>query len=398
MNITVTPHKLEGNVTAISSKSVAHRMIIAAALADTPTKINLNAFSEDIDATISCVEALGASIKKENGYIIVFPLKERNENIILDCNESGSTARFLLPIASVICGSFTMTGRGRLPERPFSPLISQMRLHGIASDSDNLPMNVCGKLLGGQFEIAGNISSQFITGLLLALPLCKNGGEILLTSPIESSAYIDITISVMSMFGIKIVKTDNGFKVPESRYISPGEITVEGDWSNGAFWIAADKICHGVSVDGLNYESVQGDKEILDVAGNDIIDAKEIPDLVPILSVIACAKKGTTKIINAQRLRLKESDRLQAVSETLSALGADIKQTDDGLIINGTGALKGGVCNSFGDHRIVMSCAIASCICSEDVTIIGAEAVNKSYPKFFEDFKALGGRFRENWR
>ena len=173
------------------------------------------------------------------------------------------------------------------------------------------------------------------------------------------------------------------------KYSSPEEITVEGDWSNGAFWVAADKICGGVRVDGLNMDSLQGDKAIMTVAGADVIDAKEIPDLVPILSVIACSKCGRTEIINAGRLRLKESDRLKAVSQTLSALGADIQEKEDGLVINGTGKLKGGECDSFGDHRIVMSCAIASCICDGNVIIKGAEAVNKSYPGFFEDFNNL---------
>lgn len=390
MDVTVKPGAFKGSVTAISSKSFAHRIIMAAALADRKTRINLNAFSEDIDASIACITALGAEVERKNGYIEVSPVKETGKNgILLDCGESGSTARFILPVAAVLCGSFELTGRGRLPERPFSPLVSQMRLHGISADSDKLPMKVSGSLSGGRYELAGNISSQYITGLMLALPLCEGESEIILTSPLESSAYVDITIEVLSAFGIKIIKTSDGFKVLPGKYISPGEITVEGDWSNAAFWLAADKICGGVRVDGLKPDSLQGDKAIMTVAGADIIDAKEIPDLVPILSVIACAKKGRTEIINAGRLRLKESDRLKAVSTTLSALGADIKETEDGLIINGTGRLRGGVCDSFGDHRIVMSCAIASCICGESVTIKGAEAVNKSYPGFFEDFNKL---------
>lgn len=390
MDITVKPGAFRGCVTAISSKSFAHRMIMAAALADKKTKINLNAYSEDIDATIACIKALGAEVEKNDRYIVVYPIKEKGKSgVVLDCGESGSTARFILPVAAMVCNSFELIGRGRLPQRPFSPLVSQMSLHGIAADNDKLPMKVIGRLSGGRYKLAGNISSQYITGLMLALPLCEEESEIILTSPLESSAYVDITIEVLSQFGIKIYKTSDGFKVMPGKYISPEEITVEGDWSNGAFWVAADKICGGVRVDGLNMDSLQGDKAIMTVAGADVIDAKEIPDLVPILSVIACSKCGRTEIINAGRLRLKESDRLKAVSQTLSALGADIQEKEDGLVINGTGKLKGGECDSFGDHRIVMSCAIASCICDGNVIIKGAEAVNKSYPGFFEDFNNL---------
>lgn len=390
MDITVTPGTFCGNVEAISSKSFAHRIIMAAALSNKPTKINLNTYSEDINATLNCITALGATVNKYDEYIEVFPINfDKKSDVVLDCGESGSTARFILPIASVICDNFEILGHGRLPERPFSPLVSQMCQHGVYTSSENLPMKVSGKLYGGRYEIAGNISSQYITGLMLALPLCDTESEIVLTSPLESGAYVDITIEVLSNFGIKIIKTPNGFRVMPGKYISCGEMTVEGDWSNAAFWIAADKICKNVNVFGLNEHSLQGDKAIMTVAGADVIDAKEIPDLVPILSVLACAKKGTTRIINAERLRLKESDRLKAVSESLSALGADICETADGLIINGNGKLRGGVCDGFGDHRIVMSAAIASCICDECVTIKGAQAVNKSYPTFFEDFNRL---------
>jgi len=392
MKVTITPDKLFGEVSAISSKSFAHRMIIAAALADKETKINLNIFSEDIDASISCIEQLGAKVKKEDNFIVVYPIGRNLEYTVLDCNESGSTARFLLPVAAAILDSFKMVGKGRLPERPFLPLVSQMNKNGVTTDSDKLPMRVCGRLIPGKYEIAGNISSQYITGLLMALPLLDGESEIILTSSLESAAYVDITLYVLSQFGVKIEKTDSGYRVFPSKYISPGDISVEGDWSNAAFWVVADKICGNVKVKGLNYDSLQGDMRILTEVGKDIIDANQIPDLVPVLAVAACAKNGNTKIINAQRLRIKESDRLDAVCRTLTSLGADITQTDDGLIIKGNGRLKGGECDSFNDHRIVMSLAIASCICSDKVIINNAQAVNKSYPTFFDDFKKLGGK------
>lgn len=391
MNVKINPEKLFGEVFAISSKSFAHRMIIAAALADKKTKINLNIYSEDIDATLSCIEALGARVEKQKDYVLVYPIKKGLKNVVLDCNESGSTARFLLPVAAAVSDSFKMVGRGRLPERPLLPLVSQMTKNGVTTDSDRLPMSVSGRLMSGKYEIAGNISSQYITGLLMALPLMEGESEIILTSHLESAAYVDITLDVLSRFGVKIEKTDNGYRVFPSVYTSPGEISVEGDWSNAAFWVVADKICGNIKIKGLNYDSLQGDMGILTEVGKDIIDANQIPDLVPILAVAACAKSGRTQIINAQRLRIKESDRLKAVCLTLTALGADVLETDDGLIINGNKKLNGGEIDSFNDHRIVMSGAIASCLCENPVIIKNAQAVNKSYPTFFEDFKKLGG-------
>lgn len=391
MDITLSPCKLKGHINAISSKSFAHRIIMSAALCSEPTHIILNTFSEDINATLKCIEALGARIKYENDGLTVTPVNRTSppKSPVLDCCESGSTARFIIPVAAAFCPDFTAIGSGRLPERPFSPLIEQMRLHGITADRDKLPIHCNGILESGKYELAGNISSQYITGLMLALPQCTGNSEIALTSPLESAAYVDITIEVLSKFGIKVEKNKSGYAIISSEYISPKETAVEGDWSNASFWLAADMLCGGVTVDGLNPDSVQGDKAFSDVAGSDIIDAREIPDLVPILAVVACAKHGKTQIVNAQRLRLKESDRIKTVCSALSSLGADISETDDGLIITGHGTLKGGICSGFNDHRIVMSCAIASLICENSVTIHGAEAVNKSYPKFFHDFESL---------
>lgn len=392
MDITITPKKLSGRVDAVASKSFAHRIIIAASLADKPTKIYLNTTSEDIEATLDCIKKLGAGIDKGQGYVQITPIKGTGSPI-LDCNESGSTARFLLPVASVLCDSFEMTGKGRLPERPFTPLINEMRRKGVEISDNFLPIKVSNRLCGGEYSIAGNISSQYITGLMLALPLCNKASTITLTSPLESKAYVDITIEVLKLFGIKIKPVENGYEINPQKYISPDEIHVEGDWSNSAFWIVANKLCGSILVDGVNYESTQGDMKILDILDSDVIDAKEIPDLVPILAVCACAKRGKTLITNAERLRIKESDRLNAVTTALNSLGADICELADGLEINGTGELRGGECDGFGDHRIVMSAAIASIICKDNVTIHGAQAVNKSYPTFFDDFKKLGGKF-----
>ena len=367
MKVTITPQKLCGRVDAIASKSFAHRIMIAAAL------------------------SMGAKTEEGEGFIKITPLTY-SEDVVLDCNESGSTARFLLPVAATVCDGFKMLGKGRLPERPMTPLVSQMRNHNVTISQDNIPLEVSGKMSGGRFEIPGDISSQYITGLLFALPNCSKKSEIVLTSPLQSAAYVDITIGVLKQFGIEIIKTENSFIVEPQKFISPVEITVEGDWSNAAFWVVANEICENVFVDGLNYESLQGDMNILNAKDLYEIDASEIPDLVPILAVLACARKGKTVIYNAQRLRIKESDRLETVRKSLSSLGANVEETDDGLIINGTGSLIGGECESFNDHRIAMSCAVASCLCKNEVIIKDAQAVNKSYPKFFVDFVKLGGK------
>ena len=396
MDITITPKRLSGSVKAVASKSYAHRILIAAALCDSPTKINIDTTSEDIEATKTCIKALGVKIEEGPGFITVIPKKKGNiiKSCVLDCNESGSTARFLLPVAAVLCESFSMTGKGRLPERPFTPLISQMTEKGVNISSDTLPLSSQGVMSGGTFKMPGDVSSQYISGLLFALGLCTCESKIILTSPLESAAYVDMTIDVLLKFGVKIKKTEFGFEIQPSKFKSPGEITVEGDWSNAAFWVVLGKICPDVKVTGLNYDSIQGDKKILDVLCDDIIDASQIPDLVPILCVNACIKNSKTVIKNAHRLRLKESDRLRAITNCLSSLGADIKELPDGLIIKGKGKLSGGICDGFNDHRIVMSAAIASALSENPVTIKGTEAVNKSYPTFFEDFKSLGGCFK----
>ena len=391
MKVKITPLKLCGRVDAIASKSFAHRIMLAAALADKPTKIYLNTTSEDIEATKNCLISMGAKIEEGEGFIIISPVTYAKD-VVLDCNESGSTARFLLPVAATVCESFKMCGKGRLPERPMTPLVSQMRNHNVTISQDNIPLEVSGKMSGGKFLIPGDISSQYITGLLFALPNCSEKSEIMLSSPLQSAAYVDITIDVLKQFGINIEKTENSYVIEPQKFVSPKEITVEGDWSNSAFWVVANEICNNVFVDGLNYESLQGDMNILKAKDITQIDASEIPDLVPILAVLACARKGKTVIYNAQRLRIKESDRLETVRKSLSSLGADIQETNDGLIINGTGSLSGGECESFNDHRIAMSCAIASCLCKDEVIIKDAQAVNKSYPKFFEDFVKLGGK------
>jgi 3-phosphoshikimate 1-carboxyvinyltransferase len=410
----ITPSRLSGTLDAISSKSFAHRLLICAALADRPTRIGLRGLSDDISATIRCLKTMGCMIETKDDALLVEPLgKERPPSVVLDCGESGSTARFLLPPAAHLFDSFTLTGSGRLPGRPFAPLCKALAGAGSSFDSDTLPLTGAGKIRAGDFSIEGGISSQFISGLLFALPLLDGGSSVRLTTPLQSAAYVDMTIEVLALFGIEIERLEWGFRVNgNQRYRSPGEAKAEGDWSNAAFFLCMGALGGEVSLRGLSPQSTQGDREVMDIlrrfgAGTHenadgftvtsgalrgiSIDASQIPDLVPVLAATASAAAGTTGIFNATRLRIKESDRIQSTYDLLSSLGADVRITEDGLEICGKKRLRGGTVDGAGDHRIVMAAATAACACENPVVIRGCEAVNKSYPSFFEDYRAMGG-------
>ncbi len=405
MNIKINPSTLSGKVEAPASKSVAHRMLICAALAKEKSTIRINKTSEDIEATASCLRSLGVAIEKNGELWTVTPPSAFPEKAELDCGESGSTLRFMLPVVSALGIDATLNGHGRLPSRPIAPLLNEMKRHGISCDG-SFPLHVSGRLTGGKYTVAGNISSQFITGLLLALPLCEGESEIEVIPPVESKPYIDITTSVLSLFGVNVAENNNIYKVKKSDFVS-GDFTAEGDWSNAAFLLSL-----GVEVGGLDTGSTQGDRKILDVLssfGAEIIqrngtiqvnlsslhgadvDASDIPDLVPVICAVASTAEGTTRIYNASRLRLKESDRIETTVRMVNSLGGEAHETDDGIIINGKKFLSGGTVDGCGDHRIVMSAAVASLKCENPVIIEGAQAVNKSYPEFFKDFNSLGG-------
>ena len=415
MDIRISPSRLSGTLSAISSKSDAHRALICAALSDTATTLLLNGSSEDIQATIRCLKNLGAAFDIQENRITVSPIARRIEHAALNCAESGSTLRFLLPVVAALGCSATFTGQGRLPERPVSPLREALLAHGCQLDRALLPIKLSGQLSGGVFSLPGNVSSQFLTGLLLCFPLLKEGGEIVLTTPLESSGYVEMTIHTLSCFGVDVERTAQGFRVaPGQRYRSPGTLTICGDWSSAAFWLCGGALSGEITCQNLEENSPQGDRaveEILKSMGAGVerqggavtvrpapllalrIDAGEIPDLIPVLAAVAAAAQGQTHIVNAARLRIKESDRLHAIWDTLSRLGADIRQQPDGLVITGKPRLLGGEVSSFGDHRIAMSAAIASLSCEKDVIIRKAEVVAKSYPGFWEDFRKLGGNF-----
>lgn len=416
MDIKLTPSRLEGTIRAISSKSDAHRILIAAALSDKTTVIHCNSDSDDIRATISCLNSLGAKITRNGDTITVVPVSEKGGKAELNCNESGSTLRFLMPVAAALGKEAVFTGSGRLPSRPILPLRNEMEKKGIKFTPPwQFPIEISGELQSGEYILNGNVSSQFVTGLLFALPILDGDSTIKLLPPVESRSYINMTVNTLSKFGISIVENGDTYYINGSqRYASPEEIFVEGDWSNAAFFLCAGAINGDVTVTGLREDSLQGDKKVVDILeqmgacveknGDKVrvksealhgiqIDASDIPDLIPVLSVTAAnAKKGVTIVTNAERLRLKESDRLQAICESLTLMGNVNAQTDDGLVIWCDEKITGGEVPSYSDHRMAMAAAVAVLGSGGEITLRGAEAVKKSYPNFFEDYKMLGGK------
>lgn len=389
MVIEITSRKLTGEMSAIASKSVAHRALICAALATGESEIRIGTTSLDIEATKSALRSMGAVIDEEGDVCRVSPVKD-NEQALVDCCESGSTLRFLVPACASLGKKAVFTGKGRLPERPMKPLTDELKNHGVTVN-EGFPIEIEGKLEKGVYTLDGSVSSQFITGLLMALP-AAGGGEIRLTGNIQSKSYIDITLSVMEAFGVKAEEKENVYIVPDKRF-SPAKLTVEGDWSNAAFFLAA-----GIRMNNLDINSKQGDRkaaEILEALeqeeGKITVDVSDIPDLVPILAVKGSLRKGVTEFVNAERLRIKESDRILSTVTMINSLGGKAESTDSTITVYGTGGFKGGRVSSFNDHRIVMSAAIAAVYSEDKVIIEGAEAVNKSYPGFFEDYKKLGG-------
>ncbi len=417
MNIRIENSIRGGCVRAPASKSAAHRLLICAALADGPTVLECRDISNDIAATAGCLAALGARIERtENGFFVTpIDRKRLPASAACTCGESGSTLRFLLPVAAALGADADFYPEGRLPSRPLSPLYEEMVAHGVKlSPQGSVPFSVRGKLTAGDYTVAADVSSQFISGLLFALPLVPGESKIHLTGKFESRSYVDMTVDALRRFGVRIGFENNTYSVHGGEYRTPGNVRAEGDWSNAAFWLCAAAAGEDpVTVTGLNSGSLQGDRAIVDIlkdfgahvelADDSVtvypsdlrgmrINAENIPDLVPVLAVTACAAAGETVIYNAARLRLKESDRLNAVCALIRALGGEAEETPDGLRISGK-KLSGGVCDSFGDHRIAMSAAVASAQCGGNVTVTGAEAVSKSYPRFWEDLALLGGSF-----
>ena len=410
----ISPSIPHGNIKAIASKSIAHRLLICAAFSDKKTVIRCEETNKDIEATANCLRALGVKIERASLCYEVTPIApaEILKKATLPCGESGSTLRFLLPVVAALGVNADFIMEGRLPERPLAPLDSELEANGVILSREKNILHVSGKLCGEKFKIAGNVSSQFISGMLLALSLLKNSSTLTIEGKIESSPYIELTTDALRLFRAEPKKSNSAYIIDENTaFISPERIEVEGDWSNAAFPLCLGVMGKGkISVSGLSPTSSQGDMAIVEIIkkfGGKIkfddgryvaessklhaadIDASQIPDLVPVLATLASVAEGQTRIYGAARLRLKESDRLTSTCEFLSALGADISATDDGLVINGRPSLKGGSVSSYNDHRIAMSAAVAAAVCSDDVTVDGSEATDKSYPAFWNDMRSL---------
>ncbi len=412
---TIAPGRRAGQVHIPASKSQAHRLLICAALGTGETAIRCDDISRDISATIDCLNALGAFIRQSGPTLWVSPIRSVPARLRhLNCGESGSTLRFLLPVVGALGAEAVFHREGRLPERPLAPLDEQLTAHGMTLSEQGGELYCSGQLPRGAYTLPGNVSSQYISGLLMALPLIPGNSTLAVTGPVESAAYITMTEDALAASHITYSKEMTTYHIPGAQRADlPGVMQVEGDYSNGTFFLCAGAMSEkGVMVHNLTPQSHQGDHGVLDIlrqfgaqveAGESgvfvkrgtlrpiTIDAAPIPDLIPVLSVLACGAVGETTVINAGRLRIKESDRLQTTAALITALGGDVTETADGLIIRGTGALQGGTVDSFGDHRIAMSAAVAACLCRQPVTVTGAEAVNKSYPRFWDDFSALKG-------
>ena len=398
MDICITPKKLYGNINAIPSKSQAHRMLICAAFSDQPTTLICPETNRDIEATANCLTALGAGITwLSNGYRVK-PIEEVPFRASLPCQDSGSTLRFLLPIAGALGVDTVFQMTGRLPQRPLTPLWEEMERMGCTLTRPTADTIRCtGRLRSGEYAINGTISSQFITGLLFALSLLSGQSRLQVLGKLESAPYVSMTLAAMERFGISC----NDYCFPgNGRFHSPGTVTVEGDWSNAAFFLAAQALGSPIQVGNLNPNSPQGDRAcarlLPELKDNLTISAADIPDLVPILAVTAVANQGAV-FTDIGRLRLKESDRVASVMDMLRALGGQAEADETTLTVYGTG-LHGGTVDSHNDHRIAMSAAIAATVCDSPVTILGAQCVEKSYPKFFTDYTSLGGQYEQYLR
>lgn len=411
----LTPGPRCGCVKIPASKSQAHRLLIVAALGEGETRLRCDGISKDIAATVACLKALGAEIREEDGALLVRPIRNLPAGECrLPCGESGSTLRFLLPVVGALGARAVFVREGRLPERPLSPLDRELCAHGMTLEAEGALLHCGGKLVPGAYSLPGNVSSQYISGLLLALPKLAGESRLTVTGPLESAAYVTMTEDALRLAGIQFDKHNDVYIIDGMQKARlPETLTVEGDWSNAAFFLALGALSpQGMKVMGMDRRSSQGDRAVLEILrrfgaeiaeeGTDllirrgtlraqVIDAAPIPDLIPVLSVVAAVAEGETHIVNAGRLRLKESDRLRSTTAMLSALGAQIEEQPEGLVIGGKPQLLGGTVDTVGDHRIAMSAAVAASVCTGNVTVEGAECVQKSYPRFWEDYDALFG-------
>lgn len=414
MNQTILPGPRTGSVRIPASKSQAHRLLICAALGVQPVALQCDGVSADIAATARCLRALGADITDDGaGTFRIVPIAgEMPAHADLFCGESGSTLRFLLPVVGTLGADVTFRMEGRLPERPLSPLDAVLTAHGMTIRRDGALLHVAGQLRPGAYELPGDVSSQYISGLLMALPRLPGESTLAVTGKLESAGYIAMTEDALRLSGIRLQKSGRTYTIPGGQTVRlPAQCHVEGDWSNAAFFLCMGALSPaGVTVTGLSVASSQGDRAVLDVLrrfGADVretqdavtvrrgalrgipIDAAPIPDLIPVLSVVAALADGETQIVNAARLRLKESDRLESTAATLRALGAQVEVHDSGLTVTGRPTLTGGTVDPQHDHRIAMAAATAACGSAAPVTVRDRACIEKSYPCFWTDLSAL---------
>ncbi|MEY8436682.1 3-phosphoshikimate 1-carboxyvinyltransferase [Atopobiaceae bacterium 24-176] len=424
MDLLVGPGPLAGTVRAPSSKSMAHRALICAATANSPVFVECTDTSQDIDATARCLAALGASVEPEPGRgFHVSPIPGAPEApVTLDCAESGSTLRFMVPLAAALGADATFVGAPRLLERPMDPLGRALAAGGVTMERTGASLRVSGRLSPGTFSVPGDVSSQFVSGLLMASPLVAGPVAVEVEGPVASAPYIELTASAMASFGRPVPREGDGRSTryaPQGtgRLCAPGgSVAVEGDWSNAAFWLAAGALGSKVEVTGVSRTSVQGDRAVtaaLALLGASVtqgpcsaqaspgtpraavLNVEQTPDLVPPLAAVAAAAPGTSRVTGTARLRIKESDRVATVAACLAALGASVSVEGDDIVICGGAPLAGGTADAANDHRIAMMAAVLSTRCRGPVTILGAECVTKSYPRFFDDYAALGGAVRK---
>lgn len=422
----IEPNSLTGILRVPSSKSLGHRDLICAALARGKSQVEQVSVSKDILATCECLRRLGALISpvEEEGGRTGFAVegcRPHQVESLLDCGESGSTLRFLIPLAALSGEKFTFTGSGKLGSRPLDPYAAIFQEQGLLFQrggiEENFPLVVQGPLRPGHFTLPGDVSSQFISGLLFALPLLPGDSTLEITGKLESQSYIALTLSALKKYGITIEHSDfRSYRIPGNQQYQPRTGAVEGDYSQAAFWLTAGMLGRSIGLLGMSPDSLQGDKAIIPILqrmGGQVvfegdtlmsrpatsigttIDAADCPDIVPVLTVAAALSQGHTEIIHAERLRLKECDRLKAMTTELNKLGAHITEKPDGLSIDGVEELNGGIVDCWNDHRIAMSLAVASIQCREPLTLVGAECVAKSYPEFWQDFKTLGGQYEQ---
>lgn len=414
----VFPNFLVGEINPPPSKSLCHRAIIAAALAQGQSIIDNVTISEDILATIKGVQALGAVVNFQNNRLVIEGGRFTQEDFLaIDCHESGSTLRFLIPLGLALGKGVTYTGQGNLGNRPLGPYLNIFDQQGITYSSKMLPMEIKGVLRPGEFELEGNVSSQFITGLLFSLPLLESDSTIVVKSKLESLGYIDLTLDILESFGVHVENDQyQRFFIKGGQQYKPQHYQIEADYSQAAFWLVAAALNGEITCKGLNPNSKQGDRFIIDIlkkAGARIeqydqnikvtrsdldcfdVDVSQYPDIAPILAVAAAFSNGTSHITGAGRLRIKECDRLKAIVTELEKLGASITEHEDSITIQGREFLHGGKLDSWDDHRIAMSLSVAALRSKEPVYIQNSDSVNKSYPSFFEDFIMLGGKIDE---